>query len=161
MGVSSISKADPPRAGFFLHPPLPRPQTPDPLPLPSHPGSSLTTSLSHHLTQFHHLGLPHHCSAAWQVPFRTVSLRSTPPLTRSPLLWCRGWHRFSKGTCQAATSQLRPQADPTIEAQPGGAAVGPGGLFQIVLGFACPAKLSERGESQNVAKIRRFGIYRL
>ena len=32
------------------------------------------------------------------VPSRTVSLRSTPPLTRSPLLWCRGWHRFSEGT---------------------------------------------------------------
>ena len=29
---------------------------------------------------------------------RTVSLRSTPPLTRSPLLWCRGWHRFSEST---------------------------------------------------------------
>ena len=29
---------------------------------------------------------------------RTVSLRSTPPLTRFPLLWCRGWHRFSEST---------------------------------------------------------------
>ena len=157
MGIINIQSRPAPGRLFSAPPsPDPRPIAPPQSPwvIPHH----LTQSP---LTQFHHLGLPHHCSAAWQVPFRTVSLRSTPPLTRSPLLWCRGWHRFSKGTCQAATSQLRPQADPTIEAQPGGAAVGPGGLFQIVLGFACPAKLSERGESQNVAKIRRFGIYRL
>ena len=37
------------------------------------------------------------------VPSRTVSLRSTPPLTRSPLLWCRGWHRFSEGSCLPAS----------------------------------------------------------
>ena len=38
------------------------------------------------------------CPSPQAVPSRTVSLRSTPPLTRSPLLWCRGWHRFSEGT---------------------------------------------------------------
>ena len=72
---------------------------------------------------------------------------------------CRGWHRFSKGTCLTATSQLRPQADPTIEAQPGGAAVGPGGLFQIVLGFTPLRMRSTAYKSQNDGFLPRFGIY--
>ena len=169
MGVSSISKADPPRAGFFRYPPsLAPPQTPTPS-LLGHP------SPPHSVT-------PHPVSPPRPTPplFRRLAgalqnrLASLDPTADAvpPLLWCRGWHRVSKGTCQTATSQFRIASDHTIESQSGGA-VWPGGACSksfwdlhalqsslrganpktwqksVVLGFIGFRAHSGGGESQN------------